>query len=105
VTRLGGAWLGAAGAAGLGMAWHGGARLGAAGYGRVWHGMAGQAWHGTARRGRAGPGMALGMGYYALPDTPVQVYARNGGRRRRDQLAYLIREHEKLLAEETARNP
>lgn len=47
----------------------------------------------------------LGMGYYALPDTPVQVYARNGGRRRRDQLAYLIREHEKVLAEETARNP
>jgi len=71
----------------------------------AWHGQAGLGRRGKARHGTAGPGMALGMGYYALPDTPVQVYARNGGRRRRDQLAYLIREHEKVLAEETARNP
>ena len=90
------------------MAWRGMAGLGRArqaGRGMAWHGQAGLGRRGKARHGTAGPGMALGMGYYALPDTPVQVYARNGGRRRRDQLAYLIREHEKVLAEETARNP
>lgn len=50
----------------------------------------------------------MGLGYYSLPDTPVQVWARNGGPRRRDQLAYLIREHAKILEKkntQTERNP
>lgn len=36
-------------------------------------------------------------GYYALPDVPVQVSVFNAGPSRREQLAYLIREHQKAI--------
>lgn len=36
------------------------------------------------------------LGYYALPNAQhVHVSALNGGKRRRDQLAYLLRENER----------
>ncbi len=35
------------------------------------------------------------LGYYHLADTPVSVCVLNAGLRRRDRLAYLIREYEK----------
>lgn len=38
-----------------------------------------------------------GMGYYSMPDVPVQVNVYNAGKRRRDWLAYLIAEHAKAL--------
>lgn len=37
------------------------------------------------------------LGYYRLPDVAVEVSVLNAGSRRRSQLAYLIREHEKAL--------
>lgn len=39
------------------------------------------------------------LGYYELPDTGrVHVCSFNAGSRRRDRLAYLIRQHERLAA-------
>jgi hypothetical protein len=38
-----------------------------------------------------------GMGYYSMPDVPVQVNVYNAGKHRRDWLAYLIAEHAKAL--------
>lgn len=37
------------------------------------------------------------LGYYKLGDTDSHVSIENAGTRRRDQLAYLIREHQKAV--------
>ena len=57
--------------------------------------MTGQAFRAACqRRGLVPKGF---MGYYALGTTPVEVSVLNAGSTRREQLAYLIREHAKAV--------